>query len=67
LDYVQPVWVESVLPKNSPFRSIQEKKLYEVERMHRESILKNIVFRKIIAIRFEKSKPKIKDILVAFH
>jgi hypothetical protein len=35
--------------------------------MYRENVLKNIVFRKIIAIRFEKSKPKIQDILEAFR
>ena len=41
--------------------------MYEVERMQRENILKNIVFRKIIAIRYEKAKPKLNDILSAFR
>lgn len=45
LDYSQPAWVPNKLPPNSNFKSLKEKKLYEVERLRRESILKNVVFR----------------------
>jgi hypothetical protein len=67
LDYTQPAWVEEVPNDHPLYNYNKEKKLYEVERMQRENILKNIVFRKIISIRFEKSKPKINDIIVAFN
>jgi len=46
---------------------MQERKVYERERVVRENNLKNIVFKKIIGIRFENSKPKIGDILKIFR
>ena len=66
LDYSQPVWIPDHLPKFSHFNSLDERRVYEGERVVRENVLKNIVYRKLIAIRFENSKPRIADILKAF-
>lgn len=41
----------------------QEYLKYESERLYRENILKNVVFRILKEIRIENKKPKIKDIL----
>jgi hypothetical protein len=57
LDYSQPVWIPDHLPKFSHFNSLDERRVYEGERVVRENVLKNIVYRKLIGIRFENSKP----------